>query len=80
MDVKLKIRKSIHKSMADPLYLSLWFPNLELDELLPRTLAVMQQFTFSASRPGITYVSLHPVSWNEATVLEQRFSPGIASE
>jgi hypothetical protein len=66
--------------MADPLYLSLWFPNLELDELLPRVLAVMQQFPFSAARPGIGYVSLHPVSWNEATVLEQRFVPGISPE
>jgi hypothetical protein len=66
--------------MADPLYLSLWFPNLELDELLPRTLAVMQQFPFSAQRPGVNYVSLHPVSWNEATVLEQRFNPGIPPE
>jgi hypothetical protein len=66
--------------MADPLYLSLWFPDLELDELLPRTLAVMQQFPFSANRGGVSYLSLHPVSWNEATVLEQRFEPGIAYE
>lgn len=66
--------------MADPLYLSLWFPNLELEELLPRTLAVIQQFPFSNSRPGIGYLSLHPVSWNEATVLERRFSPGAAPE
>jgi hypothetical protein len=66
--------------MADPLYLSLWFPNLELEELFPRLLAVMQQFPFSAQLPGISYLSFHPVSWNEATVLEQRFSPGIAPE
>jgi len=66
--------------MADPLHLSLWFPNLELDELLPRMLAVMQQFPFSAQNLGINDLSLHPVSWNEATVLEQRFSPGIPPE
>ena len=66
--------------MADPLYLSLWFPNLELDELLPRTLAVMQQFPFSTQLPGISYISLHPVSWSEATVLEQRFNPGVPPE
>ena len=66
--------------MADPLFLSLWFPNLELDELLPRMLAVMQQFPFSTQRPGVNYVSLHPVSWNEATVLEQRFNPGVPPE
>jgi hypothetical protein len=66
--------------MADPVYLSLWFHNLELEELLPRTLAVMRQFPFSPQQLGVTYVSLHPVSWNEATVLEQRFSPGISPE
>ena len=66
--------------MADPLYLSLWFPNLELDELLPRALAVMQQFPFSVQQPGVSYLSLHPVSWNEATVLEQRFNPGVVPE
>lgn len=66
--------------MADSLYLSLWFPNLELDELLPRALAVMQQFPVSAERPGVHYISLHPVSWNEATVLERRFDPGIPPE
>jgi hypothetical protein len=67
-------------TMADPLYLSLWFPNLELDELLPRMLAVMQQFPFSPQQPGISYISLHPVSWSEATVLEQRFNPGVLPE
>jgi len=66
--------------MADPLYLSLWFPNLEFDELLPRALAVMQQFPFSVQRPGISYISLHPVSWNEPTILEQRFNPGVPPE
>jgi hypothetical protein len=66
--------------MADPLYLSLWFSNFEVEELLPRALSVMGHFPFSAQRPGITYLALHPVSWNEPTVLEQRFKPGIPPE
>jgi hypothetical protein len=66
--------------MADPLYLSLWFATSEADEMLPQALAVMRQFTFSAAQPGITDVALHPVSWNEATVLERRFNPGITPE
>ena len=66
--------------MADALFLSLWFPNFELDEMLPRALAVMRQFPFSASQPGISYVALHPVSWNEPTIFEQRFTPGVAPE
>ena len=40
----------------------------------------MKQFPFSEQRPGITYLSVHPVSWNEATVLERRFTPGITPE
>lgn len=66
--------------MADPLYLSLWFPNFDLDHMLPSALAVMRQFAFSAEHPGITYLALHPVSWNEPTILEQRFNPGISPE
>jgi hypothetical protein len=66
--------------MADPLYLSLWFSNFEAEDMLPRVLSVMRQFPFSAQRPAITYLALHPVSWNEPTVLEQRFKPGIPPE
>jgi hypothetical protein len=66
--------------MPDPLYLSLWFPHFETIEILPRTVSVMRQFPFSKQRPGITYLSLHPVSWSEPTVMEQRFNPGVAPE
>ncbi len=48
--------------------------------MLPHALAVMRQFSFSVQRPGITYLALHPVSWNEPTILEQRFRPGIPPE
>jgi hypothetical protein len=63
--------------MADPLYLSLWFPDFSGPAMLPYALAVLNQFPFSASRPGITYAAVQPVSWNEASILERRFSPGI---
>jgi hypothetical protein len=66
--------------MPDPLYLSLWFPDFSGPAMLPHILAVLQQFPFSEQRPGITYVAVQPVSWNEASVLERRFSPGIAPE
>ena len=48
--------------------------------MLPHLLAVLQQFPFSAQRPGIVYTAVQPVSWNEASVLERRFSPGIGVE
>ncbi|HUK24555.1 MAG TPA: hypothetical protein VLV49_08245 [Terriglobales bacterium] len=66
--------------MPDPLYLSLWFRGSETEDLLTHALAVMTQFPFSASRPGITYLALHPVSWEEPTILERRFDPGVPPE
>ena len=63
--------------MSDPLYLSLWFPDFSGPEMLPHAFSVLQQFPFSSQRPGVTYFALHPVSWNEATVLERRFPSGI---
>ena len=66
--------------MADPLYLNLWFPSFEVDDMLPHALNVMRQFPFSVARPGITYLALHPVSWNEPTILERRFTPGVSAE
>ncbi len=66
--------------MADPLYLSLWFPRLQFDDALPRALAVMRQFPFSATQPGVSYLAIQPVSWAEASVLEQRFNPGVPPE
>ncbi|MBZ5722966.1 MAG: hypothetical protein LAO03_21720 [Acidobacteriia bacterium] len=66
--------------MADPLYFSLWFSSFDPEDMLPHVLAVLRQFPFSAQQPGVTYLSLHPVSWNEPTILEQRFRPGIDPE
>jgi len=66
--------------MADSLFLSLWFRDSELEDLLPHALRAMQQFPYSKGLPGIAGVSVHPVSWNEATILEQRYRPGIKPE
>jgi hypothetical protein len=63
--------------MSDPLYLSLWFSDFSGPEMLPHAYSVLQQFPFSTQRPGVAYLALHPVSWNEPTVLERRFSGGI---
>ncbi len=45
--------------------------------MLPHAYTVLQQFPFSAHRPGVTYFAVHPISWDEATVLERRFPGGI---
>ena len=66
--------------MPDPLYLGLWFPDFSGSAMLPHILAVLQQFPFSEQRSGITYVAVQPMSWNEASVVERRFSPGITPQ
>jgi hypothetical protein len=63
--------------MPDPLYLSMWFPQFSERDMMSRTTSVLRQFPFSAQRPGITQVAIHPVSWSEPTVLERRFRPGL---
>jgi hypothetical protein len=66
--------------LADPLYLSLWFPSFTEQDMLAQTLSVLRQFPFSEQRPGVTYLAVQPVSWNEPTILERRFNPGAALE
>jgi hypothetical protein len=66
--------------MADSLYFSLWFKDLEPKELLPQAFRVIQQFAFSQSLPGITGVAVHPLSWEQPTILERRFAPGVPVE
>jgi hypothetical protein len=66
--------------MADSLYLSLWFPNFDEAEILPRTVSVLRQIPFSSAREGITYSAVQPVSWSEPTILERRYRPGVSPE
>jgi hypothetical protein len=66
--------------MSDPLYLSLWFPQFSPQEMMPRVTSVLRQFPFSAQRPGVTHLAVHPVSWSEPTVMERRFRPGLDPE
>jgi hypothetical protein len=66
--------------MADSLYLSLWFADFSTESIFARALAVMREFPFSQQRPGIIALAVHPVSWTEPTILEQRFNPGAQPE
>ncbi|PYV48802.1 MAG: hypothetical protein DMG94_02470 [Acidobacteria bacterium] len=66
--------------MADSLYLSLWFSDFSTESMFMRALAVMRDFPFAQSAPGITALSLHPVSWTEATILEEQFAPAARPE
>jgi len=66
--------------MADRLYLSLWFPSFNEAEMMPRTLAVLKQFPYSSSQPGIRYLDIYAISWNEPLVFEQTFDTRATPE
>ncbi len=66
--------------MSDQLYLSLWFSSFGEPDMLRHAVSVLRQFSFSEHRQGVTYVSLHPVSWSEPTIFERRFEPPVAAE
>jgi hypothetical protein len=66
--------------MADRLYLSVWFPSFSTQEILPRLLSVVKQFPFSAQRPGIGYMAVHSISWEEPIVFQQTFDHRAAPE
>src|SRR5215813_10334502 len=78
--ITMEVRQILRTPMADSLYLSLWYSRFDTDDMLPQAVTVIQQFPFSAQRPGITYLALHPVSWNEPTILERRFEPAVNPE
>ena len=63
--------------MADSLYLSLWFPRFQPEDMLARTRCVLEQFPASSQRPGVTHVEAHGIAWNEAVVFEDRINPGV---
>jgi hypothetical protein len=59
--------------MADRLYLSIWFPSFNMQEIMPRLLSVLKQFPFSAQRGGVGYVAVRSVSWDQPILFEQTF-------
>ncbi len=66
--------------MADSLYLSLWFPNFEAEDIAPRVASVLRQFPYSATIPGIQYAAVQPLLWSEPSVFERRFVPPASPE
>jgi hypothetical protein len=66
--------------MSDSLFLSLWFPSFDDEDMMARTAAVMRQFPFSQAEPGIAYIAVQPIDWSEATVLERRMTPAVTPE
>ncbi len=56
--------------MADALYLSLWYPNLRLAALPDKLATVLGAFAAHGGDPKVYAVTVWPVSWHEAPVLQ----------
>ena len=57
--------------MADALYLSLWYPNLRLTALPDKLAAVLGTFAAHGGEAKVYAVTVWPVSWHEAPVLQR---------
>jgi hypothetical protein len=57
--------------MSDTLYLSLWYPNLRLEALPDKLIAVLGAFAAHGGEANVYAATVWPVSWNEAPVFER---------
>jgi hypothetical protein len=57
--------------MADTLYLSLWYPNLRLEALPDKLVAVLGAFAAHGGDAKVYSATAWPVSWNETPVFER---------
>jgi len=65
--------------MADTLYLSLWYPNLLLESLPDKLIAVLGAFAAHGGEPGVYAATVWPVNWSEAPVFQRVYGRGAAS-
>jgi hypothetical protein len=68
--------------MADTLYLSLWYPNLRLEALPDKLIAVLGAFAAHGGETKVYSATVWPVDWSEAPVFERVYgrmppAPGL---
>lgn len=64
------------KTMADTLYLSLWYPNLRLETLADKLIQVLGAFAAHGGEPGVYAATVWPVDWSEAPVFQRIYGQG----
>jgi hypothetical protein len=64
--------------MADTLYLSLWYPNLRLEALPDKLVAVLGAFAAHGGEAKVYSATVWPVSWNETPVSERVYGRMVA--
>jgi len=62
--------------MSDTLYLSLWYPNLQLAALPDKLTAVLSEFAAHGGEARVYAATVWPVSWSEPPVLQRVWGRG----
>ena len=65
--------------MSDALYLSLWYPNLRLDDLPAKLAAVLGEFARHAGEPLVYSATVWPVNWSESPVFQQIYGRRVGA-
>jgi hypothetical protein len=66
--------------MADTLYLSLWYPNLRLETLPDKLIAVLGAFAAHGGEAKVYSATVWPVSWNESPVFERIYGRMVGEQ
>jgi hypothetical protein len=66
--------------MADTLYLSLWYPNLRLEALPDKLVAVLGAFAVHGGEAKVYSATVWPVSWNETPVFERVYGRMVGEQ
>ena len=64
--------------MSDSLYLSLWYPNLRLEALPDKLVAVLATFAAHGGESKVYAATVWPVSWSESPVFQRVWGRVIA--
>jgi hypothetical protein len=65
--------------MSDALYLSLWYPNLRLESLPDKLVAVLNEITRHGGEPLVYATTVWPVNWSESPVFQQVYGRRVGS-
>ena len=65
--------------MSDALYLSLWYPNLRLQGLPDKLVAVLDEFSKHGGEPLVYSATVWPVNWSESPVFQQVYGRRVGS-
>jgi hypothetical protein len=65
--------------MSDTLYLSLWYPNLRLESLPDKLVAVLGTFAAHGGDTRVYAATVWPVSWSETPFFQRVYGRGVAA-